>query len=210
MSDIRQNPIFIDDFNRPDENPLAGGWARLDTARQPMRLISHHARHTSGSSSYSYWPALVLDNDDAESWGYGTGGNASGNGWRVGLARQAGGGPSVADGYIFLFNISTGGGSTLLQRITNMGFTTIASSSSSPSTGNPGYMLCRRNGNAVEGWGSLDGVTWTKYVSANDTTYMTGLSPFLGLSGNLVGWVSFGGGKLLSTFTPQIYRKVPA
>lgn len=214
MADIRQSTDFLDDFQRANENPLShgGDWGKTDSGPWPTAMVLEtlHATHASGIGTGNMsWIPLSLDGDDAEAWGIATGGNASGIAWGIGLFSSIGG-TNQAEGYRFREEVGSGGGATRLYRYLNGSPTTIASSGSSPPTGDPGLLLIRRNGNDVEGWHSGDsGANWTLYVSATDTTYTTGLHPSIGVTDNsasqILGWSAFGGGPGPPN-RPQIYR----
>jgi hypothetical protein len=202
----------LDDFNRPNENPLSWGgrWAPTDTGPwTPLQLLSNKATHQAGSlSSDSHWTAQAFDGN-AEAWGYATGGGASGIAWAVGLLREVGN-SGAADGYRFRIEVSTGGGTYTLRRF-NDGVTPqqpLASQSGAP-TGNPGYLLIRRNGSNVEGWRSADGTTWTLAVSATDTAYTTGMHLTFGITDNshsqILSWDSVGGGVLATPLPGQTF-----
>lgn len=216
MADIRQNPTFLDDFDRADEAPLSGGgnWAFLDSVwSSPMELVSNEATHDGDFTfSFSYWTPEAWDGDEAEAWGFATGGGAGGLAWYIGIQKDVGGSNAV-DGYALGFLIFTGNNTSLVLYEALNGSYVIRDQADDP--GGPFdpngdlYLLIRRNGNDVEGWGSADGVTWTLGVSVTDTTYTTGLFAGIGCNDNggfqSVEWRDFGGGP--TEFIPQIYRR---
>lgn len=220
MADIRQNPTFLDDFNRANESPLSGGgnWARLDSVwSDDMDLVSNQATHGAGKTfSFSYWTPESWNGSEAEAWGYATGGGANGMAWDIGIHSNVGGSNAV-DGYMLTLAISAGNDTDLVLYEAANGVYTELTRDTTPTylpngDGANGdyYLLIRRNGNDVEGWGSADGVTWTLGVSATDTTYTTGLFAGIGCADNggfqTVKWRDFGGGPA-EEFIPQIYRR---
>ena len=220
MPEIRQSRVILDDFQRADENPLShgGDWLQVAPSNPTvwglMELENTHATHDDPLQfGFAYWNPLSLSGDDAECWAFALGGNASGTGWRVGLLRDVNGASASVDGYLFSFNISTGGGSTLLRRYTNGTATDIDTNASSPSTGNPGYLLIRRNGNDVEGWANTnagDASSWTLYVSATDTSHTTDLHPAIGVSDNAsqqTTYFDWFGGGAVSDWNQEFIRR---
>lgn len=227
MADIRQTTDPLDDFNRPAENPLShgGDWSTPVAPSSPtvwdsmllkdigsgVRVATQQATKQFG---FAYWNKFTMSNDDQEVWARARGGNASGTGWRLGLLKDVSGASNIVDGYLLRFDIGTGGGSCQIRRYTNGGFTTIVSSSASPPTGNPGYLLLRRSGTHVQFWANTvagDPSNWTLYLDVVDTTYMTGLYGAIGTADNSRSQIcSFGpvfGAGPAAPFLPQFYRR---
>lgn len=218
MADIRTTGL-LDDFQRPDENPLSGGgnWSQTDpTFSGNMQLVSHGATHQSGGpSGDSYWTTLFTQfgSDEVEVWGYprGGGAGAAGVAWALDLWQQPGG-SGVVDGYRFRNESSGGGAQFRLYRITNTATATTIGGSGGFATGNPStmVMLLRRNGGNVEGWYSANaGANWTLVVSTTDSTYTGSFYIGCGIrdnsAGQILDWAGIGGGSG-SVNRPQIYR----
>lgn len=222
MTDIRQSPAIIDDFDRSGEDPIASPWAQSDGAF-PTGAIKYVGgngvfTHRSGQSSGDSYltDAGPFDGDDAEVWGWasGGGGGAASIAWSLGLWSTAGG-TDTLDGYYFRQSYSTAG-SQYLYRLDNGSSTIIASSNPAGPGSGTFAMLLRRNGNYVEGWQSSsspasDFTTLTLMLSAYDTTYTTGFYLGLGIADNsysqILGWDWMGGGFNIRRL-PQIYRYV--
>lgn len=216
MADIRQNPGFLDDFDRADENPLSGGgnWAQTASGFWSELELENNQATLQGANtlSSSYWTPTSYSGDDCEVWGIAAGGGASGMAFRLGLYKDVGVGANL-DGYRYGFDIGASGGRHVIRELLNGAGSNLAVSADAGGTptGNPGHLLFRRNGNDLEGWWSSDaGANWTLMVSATDTTYTTNLFLSLDLADNgglqSVEWTAFGGGPA-EEFFPQIYRR---
>lgn len=214
MTDIRQNITVKDDFTRPayPVDPIDGNWANVDLSRfAPMSIISPGvATHFPGQTeAASYWTGdAALDGDDQECWAFGIGGAASGIAFRLWLVKDVG--TTSPDGYRASTVESSGTTSWSIVRYDNGTPTTLASGTPGP-TGNPGYLLLRRNGGDIEWWHDTagDGSNFVLLGSFTDSTYTTGLYPAIAIadlsSSQILGWTEFGGGPA-QPFMPQIYR----
>lgn len=207
MADIRQSTVVRDDFNRV-ENPLShgGDWSNPDTAWNPLQANGSVARITTGAYCNSYWNKDAMSGDDAECWAMTTGGNSPAHAWGLHLYTTSSvGGSGTSDGYFWRLEITTGGGTCFLYRLTNNAATTLDTETSNPPTGGGWIGLIRRVGTTIEGWASVDlGATWTMYVSATDGTYTGPMYAGLSCAGSLLGFDYFGEGVQINR--PQIYR----
>lgn len=216
MADIRKDATVRDDFNRSGPG-LGANWATVDTAVwTAMEIVGSSgeiSEASAGTSSHSRWvgpKSGPFDGDDAECWGWAIGGNAGGAAWGIGLMKDPG--SNTADGYRFRNSIAGASDSDwLMEKYTN-GSRTVAATNVNGRANGPFFMLIRRNGTAVEGWSSTDGITWNLEVTITDTTYTTGLYLTLASSDNsssqLCRWDYFGGGPV-EPFRPQIIRLNP-
>lgn len=210
MPDIRQNTGFIDDFDRPNEDPLSNGGQWTTTPGFNKLVLKGNAVTHSTSFSFGdmYWNPLSMDGDAAECWGYQAGGGASGIAWAVDLWTTGG------NGYRFRYEVAA----------TNSRWRIYADGGIVDDTGpifggmgtyenGHGVILIRRNGGLVEGWSTPDTDLingWTQWCSASESSYTTGLHAGLGVTDNsssqIHGWEAFGAGVRLP-FVPQIYRR---
>jgi RHS repeat-associated protein len=172
-----QAPPILDDFNRPNEDPLSGGgnWAQTDAGVWlPMRLVSNTARRNASGSSASYWTQQSFAGGTGSVWAkwglLSDPGAAS-----LGLYKEVGG-TNAIDGYEFRRQQTgiTGNDTYVLARVTNGARTQIAISPQNCCGVEKQYFNLQRLGNKVEGWVSSDGVTWTLLLSASDAMHTTG------------------------------------
>lgn len=58
---------ILDDFQRPNENPLTGGgnWAQADAGANPLRLLTGVVRPSNVGAAYSYWTRDVFTDCEA-------------------------------------------------------------------------------------------------------------------------------------------------
>jgi len=174
-----QTPPLLDDFNRPDENPLSGGgnWAQTDLGAwpTPMQLVNNSATRGANTSA-SYWTQLSFVGGEGSVWARsGNLGVAGAPGVGVALYKEVGGSNTV-DGYEF--RRTTGGPfgdrNDTLNRVTNGARTQIAGTGANGPGTPDSYFNLRRVGNTVEGWTSSNGTSWTLRMSVTDATHTTG------------------------------------
>jgi len=214
VADIRQSTGILDDFIRADEDPLShgGDWSNPDTAWTQLKLgsgtIDNVALKGTGAYSNSYWNPMVMSGDDAEVWACTFGGNSPSQAWGFHLYTTSSvGGSGTSDGYFWRMEITTGGGTCYLYKLTNNAATLLDTNTANPPTGGNWIGLIRRVGTTIEGWadGEDNGATWTKYVTATDATYTGDMYGGISLAGTLVGFYCFGAGPRVAR-RQQIYR----
>lgn len=168
---------LIDNFNRPNENPLAGGWQQASTTIwAPLQLVNNTATNAPSGSSMSYYTGYQFTGTDGAAV-YGTYGgimNCGGNRATV-MMLQNPGGANSASGYEF--GVESSGGANNLSWILSrfdagVGRVNIASAGGVDT--NLSHIKLVRTGNLVQGWASSDGQNWTKILEATDSTYTTG------------------------------------
>lgn len=222
MPDIRATNVILDDFNRPDEDPLSGGgnWAQMapGAGRDPMRLhnnsASSHEPATTGIE-YSYWTPTIFPEGDIEIWSGPRGGEAGAalSGWRFGFMVASTIPSANYSGYLFLRE-SALGDFIYFRRYTNGSFVDIPGPVFTEDYGP--LLLARRIGNTLEAWccTTNDGTgTWTLITTIDDATYNGPWRLFLGIedpTGVGTGWDYFGGGMQSVVQRQQIYRIIHA
>jgi len=177
---IGQVPPILDNFNRPDEDPLSGGgnWAQTDLGGwpTPMRLVNNSATRGANTSA-SYWTQASFAGGEGSVWARSGGLDSAGApGVSIALYREVGG-TSTVDGYEFRRTEGGPFGDRIdaLWRVTNGAREVqIASTGTNGAGTNDAYFNLRRVGTTVEGWTSHDGTNWTLQMSVSDATYTTG------------------------------------
>ena len=175
-----QVPPNLDNFNRPNEDPLSGGgnWARAQQNTWfDMRIVGNVATHSASGSSMSYWTQQSFPGGAGSVWGkYGNTDAGGGNRVSLLLIKDVGGTSSI-DGYELAREVFGAGQNDayFLRRIDNGVRTTqLAATAQNPPSASWPYFNLRRVGDTVEAWASPDNVTWTMILSATDTMYTTG------------------------------------
>jgi|GEM_PF-2749284 len=167
---------ILDDFNRPDEDPLSGGgnWARTDLGVwNAMRLVSNAARRSASGTSASYWTQASFAGGTGSVWAkWGSLGSATRA--SIALYREVGG-TNAVDGYEFAREVAGAADNDyyLLYRVTNGARTSLGGVENTAEMSYR-YFNLQRTGRAVEGWASPDGANWTLVVSKEDSTHTTG------------------------------------
>lgn len=174
-----QTPPLLDDFDRPNENPLSGGgnWAQTDSGAwpTPMQLVNNSATRGANTSA-SYWTQASFAAGEGSLWARSGNLDAAGApGVGIALYKEVGG-TNAADGYEFRRTMGGPFGDRFdrLNRVTNGARTQIASSSVNGPGTSDNYFNLRRVGTTVEGWTSSNGTSWTLRLSVTDTTHTTG------------------------------------
>jgi hypothetical protein len=208
MADIRYTTAVLDNFNRPNEDPVLPPW-KTDVG-QTMKIQGNQfwGKSFPTQANIAYWSTESFDGD-MECWGkIGFPGPPIGSGWRLGLCVA---GPDFM-GYEVLMHNGVGPDGWTIRRY-NPGagsFTNLASALTSlPSTNH--LVLMQLVGTAINCYVSTDnGANWTLKVSANENTYRTNLYGFLGTTGTEISWNDFGGGIPRELrHRPQMYRWIP-
>jgi YD repeat-containing protein len=200
---------LLDDFDRPDENPLSqgGNWAQSAVGGgswsasgfhidAPLRLAGGMAadQPPSGASyNGSAWTAQPLPPGDSEVWavqGLGTAGNTN-EGMGLFLSLQN---PTSASwsGYAGRFYDVIGPDLWQIWRIDAGAGTVIGAISLEDSMQAGDTLLLRRSGSALELWRGRAGV-WVLKVAATDSAY-TGGDPGLWIGTDDARWNGFGAG----------------
>lgn len=208
MADIRQSPL-LDDFQRPDETPIALPWRRdfSGWADAVLREHSLASDHFPPAGLQSYFSELVMSGSASggpviETWGLAGGSPALSDAWRFGLL-EAGEDPN---GYLLVTGQGVTGTYYDLRRYDAGAYTSIGGASGTLT--DLEYALMRLNGGDVEIW--KDNLTsgagpWSLVCSVSDPNHRTGLYPHFGATGIETGWKEVGGGAIVKT---QIYRYV--
>lgn len=203
----------LDDFNRPDEDPLSqgGAWAStpISGSGVTLEVLGNRASHNEGvfTPGDSY---RVVDNaGDTEV--YATMPLVPDNNEPVYLylhLREVGG--AGWDGYRVEITrwVSTVADQIAIQKVVNGSVTNLASTGlGRPLEGIPDLQdgdvfLFRRLGNGLELWRKNAG-TWRKLVSASDPSFTHGKLG-LGVADNSGRWDDFGGGSFASSTVPPL------
>lgn len=207
MADVRYTTAIIDDFNRPDENPIQLPWKRDWASRIDMELNNNAVgspNPSPSSGASAYWSTQNFSGDDIEAWST-TAGNANiQDSFQIGLWTS--GTPS---GYELHIPNPVGADTWQLWRyvagVTNQLASVLHAA---PAVGT----MVRINTNAthLQAWESLDaGANWTLIVQVATTQFRSNLYIMLGARGGGPGWDNVGGG-VPTTFMGQYYRRVPA
>ena len=161
---------ILDNFNRPNENPLsfAGRWGNgiLGSSERSLRVTANQCRSTQTTTATAWWNAAQLG-PDSES--YVTIATRPGNGNAVRLyVRLRTPGSSAVDGYMLLYNQSSGTDTLTIYRLTNGALTSLQSTSHEVAAGT--RLLLRARGNALEAW-VKEGSVWSRQIRVTDSTY---------------------------------------
>jgi hypothetical protein len=135
------DPPAEDNFNRANESPIGGNWADADgtgTVWSGLELKSNKVTHYDPDDvSMSYWTPQTFSGN-IEVCATTSGGGASGIAWGLALLQQPG--ATTVDCYRFRVEVSTGGTSYVLQKITNGSTSTLGT----PQSGSQGGVLSIR------------------------------------------------------------------
>ena len=170
-----QTPPVLDNFNRPNEDPLSGGgnWARAQQNTWfDMRIVGNVATHSASGSSMSYWTQNAFAAGEGSVWGkYGNTDQGGGNRVSLLLLKDVGGTSSI-DGYELAREVFGLGQNDayFLNRMTNGVRTQIAGTPQNPPSASWPYFNLRRVGDTIEAWASPNNVTWTMILSVTDPT----------------------------------------
>lgn len=210
MADLRTTGL-IDDFERPDENPIEPPWYLLRTSEiqgggvrlEGGVLRGNNFPPTNCSAAYR---AKVFGgpSGDIEVWALHGGSPALSDASRIGFYTYATVDDDNPSGYEMIFGEGVGGNYYEIRRHYPGGFTN-EGTAYDVSIG--GLYLFRKQDAYVNGWRSGDGgANWSLMVDYTDPSPFEG--PwyfFLGTTGVETGWGSLGGGAITRS---QIYRYV--
>lgn len=215
MADIRFAPNVIDDFERPDENPILPPWYATPSWELPIELDNGGVGSPSFDPNYqaqSSWMGGYMSGPRMEVWAIAAGDAPLHDGYYFGLHNADGGG-------YYVRNANSVGGPDAIEiwiRSPDGSRTMLASAPGVLPTGlftgyAPDYCLIQVIDNTISVYVSQDaGATWTFYVSAFDTTYCNAddeMYPSLGGQGGGPGWSAFGAGPIVKRAS-QIFRHV--
>lgn len=203
LGDIRTTPL-LDDFDRPDENPLSGGgnWSKADASSNVIQLVGNRVTLPAQTSILSLyqWVPQSLDGD-VEVWATLRGALDDGAAADLGIVTEVGG-TNQMDGYVLrAVNTFSFAGWQIRKRTNWGGVQVLAQAGFSGGGASTGHVvLFRREGNVLQGWRSKDGgATWALEISATDSTYSAGFHIGLGFSVAVAtspSWDDFGGGAI--------------
>lgn len=224
MADERQT-VTLDDFQRADENPLSysGKWSHSGLVSFDLRLVSNVVKLISAKNTGDmYWNPTTYDDETIEVWAIAEGGNASGIAWALDMwvSSSITGGSGVIDGYRVRQEVSSGGGSIILYKVTN-GSTT-ALQNSKTTYGIAGftsgvslpillYRYTKSTNHHDVYYAYTPYTSWTHAINYTDSTWSPPFNLGTGLTDNssssLHGWLDFGGGVPALTWKPHIIRR---
>lgn len=210
MADIRQSTTVIDDFERPNENPIlhtvAHPWVNAYYSSSDVQIKDGVLKGADigNSPCHAAYDGFSMSGTEFETWGMPTPPSYSfPEGTRQGCMDSGG------HGYLILH---TGGFGLILRRYTGGGaFTAIEGSITAgdeQKTPHGCLQLFKLIDTGFEVWRmSSDGdfANWTLTCRSNDTTYRNNLYMVYGSTGNEDGWDYIGGG--IEDWIPQIYRR---
>ncbi|MGH3372784.1 MAG: fibronectin type III domain-containing protein, partial [Nocardioidaceae bacterium] len=160
----------LDDFNRPDENPLsdAGKWSNgiLGSAETGLHTLSAALACTK-TTTCSGWRSNLTYGPDVESWARISALPGAGNAVRL-YARLQTPGSSAVDGYMLVYFQLSGTDQVVLYRITNGAVTVLVTVNQEVALGD--RLLLRATGSTLEAW-RHDGVAWSRLGTVSDSTY---------------------------------------
>lgn len=206
MPDIRRTGL-IDDFERPDENPIQLPWLDASNSVSAGQLRVGNYQGVGAGGCRAFWTPRSFSGD-VECWAMAVGSPGLGFGWRLGLMFNPD--PSLpTNGYEVLPH-NNGPLNWALRTIVNGG--TAAQWTASQVDVGTGMsqgdlLLIRTRGTQVQVFHSGDdGDNWIPIFDVTDQTYRSGLYLAVGTTGNETGWSAVGGGVLGPPLIPQMIR----
>jgi hypothetical protein len=174
----------LDDFNRPDENPLsdAGRWSNgvLGTA-ETGHLIASNQLACSKATTCTAWRNNVSYGPDTESWARMATLPGDGNAIRL-YARLQSPGSSAVGGYMLRANQASGTDQIFLERLDSGAITTRLTIPQDLAAGDT--LLLRAQGSTVEAW-RHNGAAWSRLGTLADSTYPAAGFAGIGLRGTM-------------------------
>ena len=184
----------LDDFNRPDENPLSdlGRWSNgiLSSGENGLKVVSN-ALACSRTTTCTGWRNDAQYGPDVEVWATLTTLPGTSNSLRLN-ARVQQPGSSANDGYELRTIQQTGTDQVLLERIDNGTLKTLLTLNQELAVGDT--LLLRVRGSMLEAW-LYDGASWSRLGSLTDTTYPAAGYVGVGLRGTSARLDDFGARK---------------
>ncbi|MGH3078663.1 MAG: fibronectin type III domain-containing protein, partial [Gaiellaceae bacterium] len=160
----------LDDFNRPDELPVSGGWSGAvgvnGSAEGCLKVVSNQLA-SNKTTTCTGWRSNTEYGPDTEVWTKIGVLPGAGNHIRL-KARLQQVGTTGYDGYMLRTNQLTGPDEVALERIDNGVFVRLLTLNRELAAGDT--LLLRVKGSTIEAWHS-DGTTWSRIGTTNDTTY---------------------------------------
>jgi hypothetical protein len=204
MPDIRAHPEFLDDFQRPDEDPIEPPWIQTPGATSTATHFLENGRMEShGDGQYRYTGAgggpFDASTASIEVWGLAGPGIDLTEAWRIGFLT------SDCSGYMCLINNNIGDNVWQIRSYSGGNFTVINEAYFEEF---PGYVLVRIGEGVLESYYSADAQTWILINSAA-LGITSGLYLMLGVSSDDSGnpsWEGFGGG-IIERWLPSFLRR---
>ena len=160
----------LDNFNRPDENPLSDGgrWSNgiLNSGESGL-VVSGSALACTRSTTCSAWRSNAQYGPDVEAWATFTTMPGNGNGLRL-YARLQQPGSAAVDGYVLRAVQQSGTDQVLLDRLDNGVLVNRLTVSEELAAGDT--ILLRASGSILEAW-RHDGSGWSRLGNVPDSTY---------------------------------------
>jgi hypothetical protein len=173
--------VLVDDFNRPDENPLSDGarWSNgVNGSEKGLKVVSGQLAG-SGSTTLTAWRNSAPYGPDAQVWARVTTLPGTGNAARLYARLQAPGSMAV-DGYMLLYSQLSGTDQIAIYRIDNGALVSLAAFNREVAVGN--RLLLRALGSTLEAWVN-DGTSWARVGRVSDSTYAAAGYTGVGLRG---------------------------
>jgi hypothetical protein len=170
----------LDNFNRPNENPLSGGGSWGSGASSSERCLKVVSNQLASDKTTTCSAVRVAPfGADVEVWTRVTVLPGAGNQIRLN-ARLQQPGTTTYDGYMLRTNQLSGTDEVYLERIDNGAFVRLLTVNRELAVGNT--LLFRVEGSTLEAW-IKSGSAWSLVGSVDDSTYATGGSVGIGLRG---------------------------
>jgi fibronectin type 3 domain-containing protein len=182
--------VPLDDFNRPNQNPLAAGWTNAVNGGVENGLnVSSNQLACTATTTCTAWRSSPQYGPDVEVWTRVAALPGTNNHIRL-YGRLQTPGSAAYDAYLLRTNQLAGTDEVYLERIDNGAHTRLATISRELAVGDT--LLLRVEGTSVEGW--LDnGSSWTRLATASDATYSGAGFVGVGLRGTTGRLDDFGG-----------------
>jgi chitodextrinase len=180
---VEPDALFaLDDFNRPNENPLSGGglWSNAVNGGAEGGLnVNANVLACAASTTCTAWRLNQTYGPSSEAWARIATLPGTGNAVRLYVRLQQAGG-SGYDGYMLRTNQLAGTDEVFLERITNSSITRLLTMSRDLAVGDT--LLLRASGSVLEAW-LRNGSSWTRLGVAQDATYSAAGNVGIGLRG---------------------------
>lgn len=182
---------ILDDFNRADESPLAGGWTLpVWSGGGNVRIVSNSVTYITGDYGDAAWTTAPAN--DQESYITFTTLTATGAPVAAVFVRLTTLGGFSVRGYELSADVNAG---TIELKTMSPSFTTLASTNITLQSGDS--LGIRAVGTTITGWRKPSGGSWTQILSATDSSETSGRIGFAIYQGTFV-VDDFGGGNASS------------